>query len=326
MTSIGLGIVHGIILALMALPLAAQTGPGSYPSKPVRFICPFPPGGLNDLLARYFAQRLTDSFGQQVFVDNRGGAAGIIGAEAGMRAAPDGYTITMANLSMLTINPSLYAKLPYDPMRDFAHVIELAESINLLLVHPSLPAKSVKALLALAKARPGEINFGSPGIGTPQHLAIELMNTMAGTKMHHIPYKGSGAGIPALIAGESQFYMEPVATVMPHVKSGRIRALAVTSAQRAAMLPDLPTVTDALPGFEFTSWYGVIMPAATPRPLVLRVNEEINRVLLQADVKAYLEKQAMVPLGGAPETFTARIKRESARWGKVVKDTGARVE
>jgi tripartite-type tricarboxylate transporter receptor subunit TctC len=292
----------------------------------LRFICPFPPGGLNDLLARYFAQRLTDSFGQQVFVDNRGGAAGIIGAEAGMRAASDGYTIIMANLSMLTINPSLYAKLPYDPMRDFAHVIELAESINLLLVHPSLPAKSVKELLALARARPGDINFGSPGIGTPQHLAIELMNTMAGTKMHHIPYKGSGAGIPALIAGESQVYMEPIATIMPHVKSGRIRALAVTSAQRVAMLPELPTVADSLPGFEFTSWYGVLMPAATPRPLVLRVNEEINRVLSQAEVKAYLEKQAMGPLGGAPEAFTARIKRESARWGKVVKDTGARAE
>jgi tripartite-type tricarboxylate transporter receptor subunit TctC len=326
MARIGLAIVHGLILALMALPLAAQTGPGAYPSKAVRFICPFPPGGLNDLLARYFAQRLTDSFGQQVFVDNRGGAAGIIGAEAGMRAAPDGYTITMANLSMLTINPSLYPKLPYDPMRDFAHVIELAESINLLLVHPSRPVKSVMDLLALASARPDEINFGSPGIGTPQHLAIELMNSMAGTKMHHIPYKGSGAGIPALIAGETQVYMEPVATIMPHVKSGRIRALAVTTAQRAPMLPHLPTVADALPGFEFTSWYGVLMPAATPRPLVLRLNEAINRVLSQAEVKTFLEKQAMVSLGGAPEAFTARIKRESARWGKVVRDTGARVE
>ena len=211
-------------------------------------------------------------------------------------------------------------------MRDFAHVIELAESINLLLVHPSLPAKSVKALLELAKARPGEINFGSPGIGTPQHLATELMNTMAGTKMHHIPYKGSGAGIPGLIAGESQVYIEPIATIVPHVNSGRIRALTVTSAQRAAMLPDLPTVADALPGFEFTSWYGVLMPASTPRPLVRRVNDEINRVLSQTEVKAYLEKQAIVPLGGAPEAFTARIKRESARWGKVVKDTGVRAE
>jgi tripartite-type tricarboxylate transporter receptor subunit TctC len=326
MLRIGIAVVHGLILALTALPLAAQTGPSSYPTKPVRFVCPFPPGGLNDLLARYFAQRLSESFGQQVFVDNRGGAAGIIGAEAGMRAAPDGYTITMANLSMLTINPSLYPKLPYDPMRDFAHVIELAESINLLLVHPSLPVTSVKELLALAKARPDEINFGSPGIGTPQHLAIELMNSMAGTKMHHIPYKGSGAGIPALIAGESQVYMEPIATIMPHVKSGRVRALAVTSAQRVAMLPDMPTVADTLPGFEFTSWYGVIMPATTPRPLVLRVNEEINRVLKQPEVKTSLENQAMVPLGGAPEAFTARIKRELARWSKVVKDTGARVE
>jgi len=319
-------VLHGIILALLALPVAAQTGAGTYPSKPVRFICPFPPGGLNDLLARFFAQRLSDSLGQQVFVDNRGGAAGIIGAEAGMRAAPDGYTITMANLSMMTINPSLYAKLPYDPMRDFAHVIELAESINLLLVHPSLPVKSVKELLALAKARPGDLNYGSPGIGTPGHLATELMNSMAGVKMHHVPYKGSGAGIPALIAGESQVYIEPVATIIQHVNSGRVRALAVTSAKRAAMLPDLPTVADTLAGFEFTSWYGVLMPAATPRPLVLRVNEAINRVLSQAETKAYLEKQAMVPLGGAPEAFTARIKRESARWGKVVKDTGAKAD
>src|SRR5688572_2364044 len=319
-------VVNSIILALMAVPAAAQTGAGNYPTKPVRFICPFPPGGLNDLLARYFAQRLTDAFGQQVFVDNRGGAAGIIGAEAGARAAPDGYTITMANLSMLTINPSLYAKLPYDTMRDFAHVIELAESINLLLVHPSLPVKSVKELVALARARPGALNFGSPGIGTPGHLATELMNTMAGVRMHHIPYKGSGAGIPALISGESQVYIEPVATVIQHVQSGRTRALAVTSAKRAATLPTLPTVAESLPGYEFTSWYGILMPAATPRPLVLRVNEAINRVLTQAEVKDYLEKQAMVALGGAPETFTARIKKETVRWGKVVKDTGAKAE
>ncbi|MCC6532901.1 MAG: tripartite tricarboxylate transporter substrate binding protein [Burkholderiales bacterium] len=318
--------VNAFVLALAALPAAAQPAAGGYPTKPVRFICPFPPGGLNDLLARFFAQRLTETLGQQVFVDNRGGAAGIIGAEAGMRAAPDGYTITMANLSMMTINPSLYAKLPYDSLRDFAHVIELAESVNLLLVHPSLPVRSVKQLIALAKTRPGEINFGSPGIGTPGHLATELMSTMAGIKMHHVPYKGSGAGIPALIGGETQVYIEPVATIIQHVTSGRVRALAVTSAQRAAMLPDLPTVADTLAGFEFTSWYGVLMPAATPRPLVLRVNEAINRVLAQAEVKEYLAKQAMVPLGGAPEAFTARIKRESARWGKVVKDTGARAE
>jgi len=319
-------VVIGIMLSLVGMPAVAQTAAGNYPAKSVRFICPFPPGGLNDLLARYFAQRLTDVFGQQVFVDNRGGAAGIIGAEAGARAAPDGYTITMANLSMMTINPSLYAKLPYDSMRDFAHVVELAESINLLLVHPSMPVKTVKELIALAKARPGAINFGSPGIGTPGHLATELMNTMAGIKMHHVPYKGSGAGIPALISGESQVYIEPVATVIQHVQSGRTRALAVTSAKRAATLPDLPTVADALPGFEFTSWYGILMPAATPRPLVLRMNEAFNRVLTQGEVKEYLEKQAMVPLGGAPELFTARIKRESARWSKVVKDTGAKAE
>ncbi len=183
-----------VIAVLAAVPAAAQTGAENYPSKTVRFICPFPPGGLNDLLARFFAQRLTETLGQQVFVDNRGGAGGIIGAEAGARAPADGYTITMANLSILAINPFLYGKLRYDSLRDFAHAIELAESVNLLLVHPSLPVKSVKDLIALARARPGELNFGSPGSGTPAHLATELMNAMARIRMVHIPYKGGRRG------------------------------------------------------------------------------------------------------------------------------------
>ena len=315
------------VLAAAPVPAAAQTAAETYPSKTVRFICPFPPGGLNDLLARFFAQRLTETLGQQVFVDNRGGAGGIIGAEAGARAPADGYTITMANLSILAINPFLYGKLPYDSLRDFAHVIELAESVNLLLVHPSLPVRSVKDLIALARARPGELNFGSPGSGTPAHLATELMNTMARIKMVHIPYKGAGAAIPAVIAGESQVYIEPVATSIAHVNAGRMRALAVTSAKRAAVLPDMPTVAETgLPGFDFTSWYGVLVPAATPRPLVLRVNEAINRVLTQPDVKEYLARQAMLPTGGTPEAFTARIKSEMTRWGEVVKATGAKAD
>jgi len=309
--------------ALLACAVGAHAQ-DAYPSKTIRFICPFPPGGLNDLLARYFAQHLTTSLGQQVFVDNRGGAGGIIGAEAGARAPADGYTITMANLSILAINPSLYAKLPYDSLKDFAHVIAFAESVNLLLLHPSMPPRNVRDLIAFAKTRPGQINFASQGIGTPAHLALEMFNSMAGIRMIHIPYKGAGAAIPAVIAGEAQFYFEPVATSLPHVKAGKMRAIAATSGTRAPTLPDLPTVAESgLPGYEVSTWYGLIVPAATPRPAVNRLNEALNRILAEATVKDYLTGQSMLPIGGTPEAFTQRVRNEMQRWGRVVKDTGA---
>jgi len=316
------------VAALLFSPSAwAQSVAANYPNKVVRFICPFPPGGANDLLARLFAQKMTDAYGQQVIVDNRGGAGGIIGAEAGAKAPADGYTITMANLSMLAINPFLYSKLPYDVVRDFAPVIELAQSVNLLLVHPSVPATTVKELIDLAKSKPGGYNYATPGIGTPAHLATELMASMAGIKLVHVPYKGSGAAIPAVIAGESQIFIEPVATSIAHARAGRMRALAVTSAQRAAVTPELPTMVEAgLTGYEFTSWYGVIAPAATPRAVMMRLNETINRILNQADIKENLNSQAMLTIGGPPEAFAAKIKTEMARWGKVVKDTGAKAD
>jgi len=316
------------VAALLFSPGAwAQSLAANYPNKVVRFICPFPPGGANDLLARLFAQKMTDAYGQQVIVDNRGGAGGIIGAEAGAKAPADGYTITMANLSMLAINPFLYSKLPYDVVRDFAPVIELAQSVNLLLVHPSVPATTLKELIDLARAKPGGYNYATPGIGTPAHLATELMASMAGIKLVHVPYKGSGAAIPAVIAGESQIFIEPVATSIAHARAGRMRALAVTSAQRAAVTPELPTMVEAgLTGYEFTSWYGVIAPAATPRAVMMRLNETINRILNQADIKENLNSQAMLTIGGPPEAFAAKIKTEMARWGKVVKDTGAKAD
>jgi tripartite-type tricarboxylate transporter receptor subunit TctC len=315
--------------AALLLPpgAAAQPATENYPNKAIRFICPFPAGGAVDLVARLLAPRLSESLGQQVFVDNRGGAGGIIGAEAGARAPADGYTITTANLSILSINPFLYSKLPYDSVRDFAPVIEVAQSVNLLLVHPSVPAKTLKELINLARAKPGWLNFASPGSGTPAHLATELINTMAGIKMVHVPYKGAGAAIPAVLAGESQVYIEPVATSLPHVRAGKLRALAVTSDQRAAIMPEMPTIAESgLPGYEFTSWYGVIMPAATPRAIVLHLNEAINRVLNQAELRERLNGQAMLPVGGTPEAFGAKIKSEMLRWGKVVKDTGAKAD
>lgn len=319
--------IFAIAVLLLPLGAAAQSTTENYPNKAIRLICPFPAGGAVDLVARFVAPRLSESLGQQVFVDNRGGAGGIIGTEAGARAPADGYTITMANLSIMSINPFLYSKLPYDSVRDFAPVIELAQSVNLLLVHPSVPAKTLKELINLAKAKPGWLNFASPGSGTPAHLATELINTMAGIKMVHIPYKGAGAAIPAVLAGESQVYIEPVATSMPHVRAGRLRALAVTSDKRAAIMPEMPTISESgLPGYEFTSWYGVIMPAATPRAIVLHLNEAINRVLNQVDLRERLNGQAMLVIGGAPEAFGAKIKSEMLRWGKVVSDTGAKVD
>ncbi|OGA41120.1 MAG: hypothetical protein A3G24_17405 [Betaproteobacteria bacterium RIFCSPLOWO2_12_FULL_62_13] len=315
------------VVLLLPLCAAAQSGIENYPSKAIRLICPFPAGGAVDFMSRFFAQRMTPALGQQVFVDNRGGAAGIIGMEAGARAPADGYTLTMANLSVTSINPFLYSKLPYDVLRDFAPVIELAQSVNLLVVHPSLPVKSLKELIALAKAKPGALNYASPGSGGPAHLATELLKSMTGVKMVHVPYKGAGAAIPAVLAGESQVLIEPVATAMPHVRSGRMRALAVTSATRTPILPELPTVTEAgVPGFEFTSWYGVIVPAATPVAVVTRLNSTLNRVLEQPDVKEQLTAQAMLIVGGTPAAFGTRIKAEMARWGKVVKDTGAKVD
>jgi tripartite-type tricarboxylate transporter receptor subunit TctC len=317
------------VLAALLLPVFAhaQSGAENYPVKAVRFICPFPAGGAVDFMARFMAQRMTPILGQQVFVDNRGGAGGIIGMEAGARAPADGYTITIANLSVISINPFLYSKLPYDVMRDFAPVAELTQSVNLLVVHPSLPVKSVKELVALAKAKPGALNYASPGNGTPAHLATELFNSIAGIRMVHVPYKGAGAAIPAVLSGESQVYIEPVATALPHVKSGRMRALAVTSAQRASVVPELPTVSaSGMPGFEFTSWYGVIVPAATPRPIVMRLNNVLNRILEEAEVKEQLGAQAMLLVGGTPEAFASRIKSEMARLGKVVKQTGAKAD
>ena len=327
-TACGAAVVRFAAAALVISSGAlAQPAGENFPNKTVRFICPFPPGGANDLLARLFAQKMADTLGQQVFVDNRGGAGGIIGAEAGARAPADGYTITMANLSMLAINPFLYSKLSYDVVRDFAPVIELAQSVNLLLIHPSVPATTLKELIDLARAKPGGYNYATPGIGTPAHLATELMASMAGIKLVHVHYKGSGAAIPAVIAGESQIFIEPVATSIAHARAGRMRALAVTSAQRAAVTPELPTMVEAgLAGYEFTSWYGVIAPAATPRAVVMRLNETINRILNQADIKENLNSQAMLTIGGPPEAFAAKIKTEMARWGKVIKDTGAKAD
>lgn len=320
--------IPSVVALAMSLhnPAFAQSA-DAYPAKPVRLICPFPPGGLNDLLSRYFAQHLTIAFGQQVFVDNRTGAGGVIGAEAGARSPADGYSIMLANMSILTINPFIYASLPYDSERSYAPVIEFAESVNLMLVNPALPVNSVRELIKLAAAKPGALNFASQGVGTPAHLAIELFNMMAGTKMTHIPYKGAGGAIPAVIAGEAQVYFEPVATTIGHVRSGKLRALAVTSSSRSNVLPQVPTVSESgLPGFDVSTWYGLVAPAGTPQPVIVRLNDAINRILGDARTLEYLNEQAMLPVGGTSAAFAQKIRNEMQRWGKVVKETKAKVD
>lgn len=315
-----------VVLAAALTPALAQKD--DYPAKPIRLICPFPPGGLNDYISRYLGPRIAAVVGQQFIVDNRSGAGGIIGTELGARAQPDGYTINFGSTAVLAINPALYTKLPYDSVRDFAPVIELAESVLLIAVHPSVQATTIPQLIALLKAKPGSLNFGSAGSGTPGHLAGELLNSMAGIQMVHVPYKGSGGGIPALVSGEVQLYVLPIAAnLSAMVRGGRVRALAVTAVKRSPVMPDVPTVSESgLPGYEMTSWYGLLAPVATPRARVAKLNAVINDILASPEVTENFVGQGMLVKGGSPEAFAARIKSEMVKWGKVVRDTGAKAD
>jgi tripartite-type tricarboxylate transporter receptor subunit TctC len=319
-----------VVMSALLWPTVApaQASRDDYPSKPVRLICAFPPGGLNDYISRYLAPRIAAVVGQQVIVDNRSGAGGIIGTELGARAQPDGYTINFGSTAVLAINPALYKKLPYDSVRDFAPIIELAESVLLVAVHPSVQASTIPQLIALAKSKPGTLNFGSAGSGTPGHLAGELLNSMGGIALVHVPYKGSGGGIPALVAGEVQLYVLPIAASLTSlVRAGRLRALAVTATSRSPVMPEVPTVSESgLPGYEMTSWYGLLAPAATPRARVLKLNAVINDILASPEVTENLVGQGMLIKGGSPEAFAARIKSEMVKWGKVVRDTGAKAD
>ncbi len=295
----------------------------SYPSKPIRFIVPFPPGGGNDLLARELAQYLVEPLGQPVVVDNRPGASTIIGTELAAKAPPDGHTIFMGNNSTLAINPNLYKKLPYDAVKDFAPVSLLASAPFVLLVHPSVPARSVKELIALARARPGELNFGSAGTGITTHLAGEMLKLMVRIDMVHIPYKGAGPTLTDLIAGHIELAFINVLSALPHVRSGRVRALAVTSAERSPVLPQLPTVAESdLRGYEAGVWYAVLVPARTPPQIVSRLHTEFAKVLQQPKVRERLSADGARVVGSTPQVLAKTIEVDIARWGKVIKQTG----
>jgi tripartite-type tricarboxylate transporter receptor subunit TctC len=320
-----------LLIALIALAWATQVTAAdsgqSYPNRPVRFIVPFAPGGSTDTLARTVGQKLGEALGEQVVVDNRSGGNGNIGTDLVAHAAPDGYTILLGYIANLAIGPSLYAKLPFDPVKDLAPVTQLAVAPNILVVHPSVPAKNFKEFIAYAKANPQKVNFASAAVASPGHLAGELLNHAAGIHMQHVPYKGSGQAVVDVVGGQVQVMVSGMSSVMPHIKAGRLRALAVTGAQRSPAVPDIPTIAESgFPKFEATAWYGVLVPARTPKAIVTRLHDEIVRALKMPDVKERLESVGFEIVGSTPEAFGAYIKSEIVKWAPVVKASGAKAD
>ncbi len=292
----------------------------SYPSKPVKFISPYAPGGGTDIIARTLAQKLTENLGRQVVVENRPGGGGIVGTEAAAKSPPDGYTILLGSKGPLTVNPALHAKLPYDTLRDFAPISLVSIVPAMLAVHSSLPVKSVKELVALAKARPGELTFSSSGIGGSGHLSGELFAAMAGAKMVHVPYRGTGPATTAVLSGEVTLSFGNMVALQPQVQAGRLRALAVTSAKRTSAAPQLPTVAEAgLPGYEYVTWYGVLAPAGTPKEIIGKLNAELVKIARQPDMRERLTGEGGEVVGSTPEEFAAYLKTELVNSAKLVK-------
>ena len=312
-----------IAAAILAAPVPVVAQP--YPTKPVRIVVPFAPGGGSDFIARFMAQRLTTALGQQVIVENKPGAGGILGIEAGIKSSPDGYTLTLI-ASSYTVNPSVY-KINFDPVNDITPVIQISQGPLLVVVRPSLPVKTTKELIALAKSKPGQLNFASSGQGSVIHLATELFDSMAGIKMNHIPYKGTGPALTDTIGGQTDIFFSSTATAMPHVQSGKLRAIAVTTAKRIPALPNVPTVAESgVPGYEVILWHGLIGPKGLPRPIVERINGELTKALKLKETAEQLQNDGVAPAGGTPEQFAAQIKKEIAVWRKVATDAGVKAE
>lgn len=313
------------VLALAAIS-AASSAQG-FPNKPIRLIVAFSAGGPTDVLARAIGQKLSETLGQQVAIDNRPGAGGNIGSEIVAKAPPDGYTLVMGIVGTHAINASLYRKMPYDAVKDFAPVILTASATITLVAHPSVPAKSIKELIVLAKSKPRQLNFASPGSGTPQHLAGELFKTMAGVDIVHIPYRGAAPAVIDLLGGQVSLAFVSLPAALPHVKAGKLTALGISASKRSAVAPDVPTIAESgLPGYEAENWYGVLAPAGTPREIVNKLNSEIVKVLRMPEVKERLHSQGFDTLSSTPEEFAAYIKSEIVKWAKVVKDSGAKVD
>jgi tripartite-type tricarboxylate transporter receptor subunit TctC len=311
------------LTAAAAAAVFAQTG---YPSKPVRMVVPSSAGGGTDIVARIMAPELSKRLGQQVVIDNRPGAGTMIGIEVAAKSPPDGYTLLMG-LSTLAINSALYKKVPYDPQRDFAPITQAVSSASIIVVHPSVPVKTLKELIAFARARPGQINYASAGTGTYPHMTMELFLSMAKLKMVHIPYKGTGPAMIDMVAGQVATMAATILTGMPQIRAGRLRPLAITSAARSPIVPDLPTVAEAgLPGYESVQWYGMLAPARTPRDIITRLHGEATRVLQQPEIKARFAGDGADPVGSTPEEFTRYIQSELTKWAKVARDAGIQQE
>ena len=318
------------IATFVLLGLALANGAASaqvYPTKPIRFVVPFAPGGSTDTLARVLALKLSDALGQQVVVDNRSGANGNIGMEIVAKAPADGHTILLGYIANVAIAPSLYEKLPFDPVKDYEPVTLIATSPNVLVAHPSVAAKNLKELIALAKAQPGKLNYASASVGSVGHLTGELLNELAGIKMTHVAYKGSGQAVTDLLGGHIQLMFSGFSSTLPHIKSGKLRALAQTGEKRSAALPDVPTIAESgFPNFEATAWYGVHAPAKTPKAIVNRLNAEIVKALKLPDVKERLSGLGFEIAASTPEAYGKYIRSEITKWAKVVKASGAKPE
>jgi tripartite-type tricarboxylate transporter receptor subunit TctC len=314
-------------LVMSACILVHSASGQSYPSKPVRLVAPFAPGSTIDIIGRIVAPKLTEALGQPVLVDNRPGAGGMVGMDAVAKAPPDGHTLVIGALGPLAMNPALYPKTPFDPVRDFAAVSLLATGPVAIAVHPSVPARNVKELVELAKREPGKLNFGSPGVGTSPHLTGELLKMLTGTDIVHVSYKGNAEALTDLVSGRVSIVFTGVPPVVPLVKAGRVRLLATTGRQRTAQLPHVPTIVEAgLPGAQVLIWYGVVAPIATPKELVARLNREIVKIMQAPDIRERFSQQGIEPETSTPEQFAQLIREEYARWTKVIRTTGIKLE
>lgn len=314
------------IAAILCMACAFSAGAQAWPTKPVRMILAFPPGGPTDIVARVLGAKLTDQLGQQVLIDNKPGAGGNIGAELAAKAPNDGYTI-FYNTSAIVINPALYGRSNYDTLKDFVPVTLTAAIPMVLVVHPAIPVKTMKEFVDYVKTRPGQVNYSSSGTGTITHLASAMLSAQMGFTAQHIPYKGSAPGLVDLAAGQTQFMTDTINTALPYVKDGRLRAIAVTSAKRSSVLPDMPTFAESgMPGFDAAAWQGVVVPAGTPQEIVARLSAELNRALADTGVRQRLAVQGADALGGTPAEYGAYIRAEMPRWAKAIKDSGAKAE
>ena len=314
-----------IAAILFATCISGLAGAQSYPVKPVRVVIPWPPGGSNDIVGRIVAQKLSELTGQQFIVDNRGGASGIVGSEAVAKSPSDGYTI-MVHSATHVANPHLFQKIPFDALKDFTAIAPLSAQIGMLAVHPSMPVKTVKDFIALAKARPGQVVYGSSGSGSYVHLTMALFNVMTDTKMIHIPYRGGGPATIAISAGETQAMIATVGSLLPAISAKRVRPVAVTSEKRVDLYPDLPTIGESVPGYEFTAWIGTFGPAGLPKAVVDRLHGDIQKVLRMKDVSDNLKSQTLDPMFLTPEEFARRLKSDYDKYEKVIKVSGAKVD